>query len=131
MYRAEYYQKNKEKILKQNKEWREKNKEKIYKQKKEYNEKNKQRDKEWFKQNAQKPEVKKKRKISQWKKRGLIHDDYSKLYDDYLENTECEECRVTYGVIGDGTGTFKCMDHDHNTGLFRNFLCNGCNIRRG
>ena len=25
----------------------------------------------------------------------------------------------------------KCLDHDHKTGLFRNIICNRCNVIRG
>jgi len=52
------------------------------------------------------------------------------LYNNYLSETHCDFCRIEFGKKGDGTGTFKCCDHDHETGLFRNFLCNLCNIKR-
>ena len=75
---------------------------------------------------------KKSNTISDWKrKRGVISDDYSSLYDEYLKAENCEECGIAFGKKGDGTNTFKCLDHCHKTGKFRNFLCNKCNIERG
>ncbi len=122
-YRRQYYLKNKEKITKRKKEYNLKNKEKI----KEYN-------KEWYEKNKdyhQTPEGKKKCTILNWKKRGLICPDYDSIYCHYLNATECDNCDVTFGEFGDGSGTFKCMDHNHETGEFRNFLCKNCNVRRG
>ena len=82
--------------------------------------------KEWRKNNP------KKIKILDWKYNGL-RDDYDMVYDRYINSTHCEnpKCNVIYGKIGDGTGTWKCMDHDHTPGLennFRNILCNRCNV---
>ena len=71
------------------------------------------------------------RVISDWKKIGLICEDYELLYSNYISETHCDFCRVKFGIKGDGSGIWKCMDHSHQTGLFRNFLCNPCNLRRG
>ena len=68
--------------------------------------------------------------IYNWKKSGLVCDDYNELYENYLKSTHCEECGCQYGKIGDKSNRFKCMDHNHVTGLFRNFLCNRCNLER-
>ncbi len=70
--------------------------------------------------------------IKNWKKSGLIDsdgDNYKSLYENYKKATNCDKCGCDFGVRGDGTGTFKCLDHDHATRLFRNFLCNTCNTR--
>ena len=55
--------------------------------------------------------------------------DKDNLY--MIDYGNCEECGIPYGKYGDGSGTFKCLDHDHHTGKFRNFICHGCNLRRG
>jgi len=136
---AEYREKNKEKFYKYNKDYREKNKEKIgeyhkeYSKEysKEYRKKNKEKMKEYNKEYAQTPNGKKSMTISIWKHRGLICDDYDLLYSNYLSETHCDECRCRFGIKGDGSGTFKCMDHSRETGLFRNFLCSKCNFARG
>jgi len=105
------------------KTYREKHKEII-------KEKFKEKKKEYRKQYNQTPNAKKSCIVNSWKHRGLICDDYNLLYSNYLSETHCDECRCRFGVKGDGTGTFKSMDHSHETGLFRNFLCNRCNILR-
>jgi len=125
--RAEYYKDNREKIIEKVKEWGEKNKEQRTEYMKKYGEKNKEKRKEYNKT----PNIKKLYAIASWKRSGLINDDYHALYQKYIESTNCEECGCEYGKYGDGSGKWRCMDHDHESGLFRNFLCNSCNIKRG
>jgi hypothetical protein len=60
-------------------------------------------------------------RINNWKKRGII-GDYDELYEKWLNITECEEC----GYVFTDTKN-KCLDHDHDTGLFRFILCRNCN----
>jgi len=117
-----YRDKNKEKI----KEYYQNNKEKY----KEYSQEIKEYIRERQNEYRQTQKGKRSRKISDWKRRGLVSKDYNLLYNNYLKSTNCEECGVEYGKYKDGTGTWKCMDHNHETGLFRNYLCNTCNIRR-
>jgi hypothetical protein len=134
-YKREYYKENKEKIAKEQKEYREKNKEQIAEKSREWYQLNKERviekSKEYSKEYNKTPPRKKYYTISNWKKKSIKCDDFDMLYDNYLKSTNCEECGILYGKKGDGTGTFKCCDHDHETGLFRNFLCNSCNLKRG
>ena len=65
--------------------------------------------------------------ICKWKKRGVIDEDYNKLYEYYLSIEECDNCGVELNQDG---ATRKCLDHDHKSGLFRNILCNVCNVTR-
>lgn len=65
--------------------------------------------------------------ISNWKHRGVNSENIDLLYLLYLESENCENCGIKYGKIGDGSNSWKCLDHNHKTGLFRNFLCNKCN----
>ena len=114
------------------KEYREKNRDKLRKKGKEYQESHKDEIKEYYEEYLQTPQGKKKRTISDWKtKKGLVCEDYDSLYCHYLNAENCDNCNVTFGVKGDGSWSWKCMDHDHSSGLFRNFLCNRCNILRG
>lgn len=127
-YNKEYKLKNKEKLTLQNKEYRLKNKEKITLQRKEYQLKNKEKLKlnmrEYRKNN---PECLKYHTIYDWKRRGVISDNFDKLYNYYLSIHECENCGIE---LNSGTGTKKHLDHCHNTGLFRNILCQTCNLLR-
>jgi len=74
---------------------------------------------------------KKSRKIYEWKRRGLLSDDYDALYEKIYKTTNCEECGILLTKGRKTTSTTKCMDHDHTTGLFRNVLCHSCNTKRG
>jgi len=78
--------------------------------------------------------VRKRTTISNWIKRGVIETDqytYDELYEAYLYHPDCEFCGVTL-TMGDryNTPTSKSLDHDHETGVFRNILCHSCNIKR-
>ena len=91
---------------------------------------NKKKQSEYHKAYYQYPSVKKRCIIAGWIKKG-VKCDYEKIYDErYLPATNCEECNVVFGVKGDGSGTFKCLDHDHETGEFRNVICLRCNLNR-
>ena len=97
---------------------------------KKYYEKNKEHIREKQKEYRQTSNGKESKTITDWKRQGLVSTDYNLLYDNYLKSTNCEECDIEYGKFGDGSGTFKCMDHNHETGLFRNYLCCMCNFKR-
>jgi len=62
--------------------------------------------------------------IRNWKKYGVKSDDYKKLYEMHINKKNCELCNVLFDK------TYKnqrCLDHDHNTGLYRKTLCRSCN----
>ena len=126
-YNRLYSLKNKEKM----RLYKLKNKEKINARDRLYNQKNKEKIIEYKKLYRQTPNGKKTKTISDWKSRGLISDDYEAIYERYSNSTNCENCDCEYSIRGDGVGRWRCMDHDHITGLFRNVLCNTCNVRRG
>ena len=126
-----HYYKNKEKINQQRKEYYKKNKKEICERQKKYIQENNEKVKINSNKYRQSPNGKKAIAIDRWKRKGLVSTDYNLLYDNYLKSKNCEECGIEYGNKGDGTGTFKCMDHNHETGLFRNFICCGCNRKRG
>jgi hypothetical protein len=116
-YQRAHYQANKEQYAEKSREYNAANKEK-----------NVARAREWALAN---PERKKRHAtIRNWRSRGVIHDDFDALYEQYLAATHCEDCGVVFGKCGDGTGTFKCLDHCHETGAFRGIVCTGCNSRR-
>ena len=73
---------------------------------------------------------KKSGRITNWKKRGVKNDDFESLYEVYINTKFCEECNVEL-VEGNFGNNRRCLDHDHETGLFRNVVCHLCNCRRG
>jgi len=124
LYKKEYYQLNKEKNKERDKEYREANKDKI----KAYKELNREKIKEQKKEYNQTEAGKKSLRISQWKHMGVKYEDFNALYEHYLNCKNCQECNVEF--YGNGANK-RCLDHDHETGKFRNVLCHICNVRRG
>jgi len=61
--------------------------------------------------------------IYNWKKSGLIYDDYDKLYEVYIKTMECQHCETEFTK-----NNKRCLDHDHESGLFRKIVCNRCNV---
>ena len=108
-YQKEYRLENKEKVLEKRKIYYQENKEKIL----EYRQTDK-----GVKQN----------RISNWKTSGVVCDDYDKLYEIYINTTNCEKCDILLTTDKLTTNTTKCLDHNHQTGLFRYVLCNRCNL---
>ena len=96
--------------------------------KKEYNKqyriKNKQKIKELNKEYKQTPNGIKSYSIYNWKSRGVIHEDFNKLYELYINTTECMVCNKNFNTTKD-----RYLDHSHITGEYRNILCNSCNTK--
>ena len=130
----------KDKTRERSRIYRENNKDKIKQKKKEYCEKNKDKKKEYDKtrkkqrkEYRQTPNGIKSNRISQWKHKGIITDDYDELYNHYLKTAYCDACKVELTYDRNPTATTKCCDHDHSITdrhNFRNILCNLCNIKR-
>ena len=118
-YQKQYYLDNLEKI----KQYRKDNEEKIKIQKQEYYQNNKEKI-EKYKKTGKGLKI---NRISGWKMRGLISEDYDKIYERYILTQECDNCGIQ---LNEDNNTKKCMDHCHITGEFRNVLCNLCNINR-
>jgi len=136
-YQKKYREKNKESIQKKKKEkdkiYYQENKERIaIRHKKRYQDNKKMRTEYQIKYREENPEKTHETETKyNWKRKGLHCEDIDSLYCHYTNAKNCDECDIEFGEKGDGTGTFKCMDHSHITGKFRNFLCNSCNRRRG
>ncbi len=95
---------------------------------KQYRDDNKEKIKERNRLYFQSKSGKKSYKISSWKTAGVISDDFDSLYEHYINCKNCEECNVE--LQNGNLVNKRCLDHDHKTGLFRNVLCNSCNLKR-
>ena len=62
--------------------------------------------------------------IANWKKRGVVSDDYDKLYDLHMSINNCQICNVEFDET---IKNQRCLDHDHHTGYYRKTLCRSCN----
>jgi len=123
----EYREKNKEQRAEYRKEYREKNKEQILEKNKEYYEKNKEQRAKYRKEYVKTEQGKKVKRISSWKSKGIVSDDFDSLYDYYINCNNCEHCNTEL-IEGSGLVNQRHLDHDHETGLFRQVLCGHCNI---
>ena len=97
---------------------------------KKYRQNNKESIEEYNKKYRKTDAYKKSYRITNWKKSGVKCDDFNSLYDKYINCKNCEECNVELQE-GNAKLNKKCLDHDHETGLFRNIICNRCNTIRG
>ena len=62
--------------------------------------------------------------INNWKKYGIKSEDYKKLYNYHMSINNCQMCNV---LFDDTIKNQRCLDHDHNTGLYRKTICRKCN----
>ena len=106
-----------------------KNKEKARAQRLQWDIDNKDRNRELQRTWLNTPAGRKSSRIQNWKQNGVIHDDFNELYEKYINTEFCELCNVKLTVDKAITKTTRCLDHDHTTGLFRNVVCNSCNVR--
>ena len=79
----------------------------------------------------QTPAGKKVNRISNWKRQGIIVDDYDALHERFISTTHCEKCDVELTGGNPTTRTTKCVDHDHDIKdreNVRGILCHACNM---
>ena len=142
VYMKEYRQKNKAKLYEQKKEYDKKKKTdevyqtKIREYKRVWANEHYDADKsaEYYKENTDvcKERIKNWRgntyngqkyvAVNNWKRYGVIHEDFDKLYALYIATTECNVCHKVFKKSSD-----RCLDHNHTTGEYRQILCQSCN----
>ena len=84
--------------------------------------------KQYYENNNEK--CKKILRISKWKMRGVISDNFDELYEYYLNCKNCQNCNVELTIDKKIKSTTRVLDHCHRTGEFRNVLCQSCNRKR-
>ena len=64
---------------------------------------------------------------SNWKKYGLkvTEEEFESIYYMYIFATECDLCNKKFKNTKD-----RQMEHNHETGEFRNIVCNSCNQKK-
>ncbi len=60
-----------------------------------------------------------------WKRHGLITDNFEEIYERYIYCKECDLCGKVFPNTKD-----RHMEHCHETGEFRNIVCSSCNQRK-
>lgn len=125
-YLKEYARAHKEQTNASKAKWREKNRQHTRDYAKQYYSKNREQYAAKYEENKEEKTIKsreyhksangrKKHQISYWKRRGLIHSDYEKLYDEYLNKEICDKCDEPFGERGDGTGSYRCIAQKYGT----------------
>jgi len=81
----------------------------------------------------QSPAGKKRGKIKNWKKYGIVSNDWNATYEKFMNTLNCEnlQCNVLLTTGRYITATTKCLDHDHsiiNEYNIRAVLCHSCNV---
>ena len=106
-YKRLYYIKNKEK-------WRE-----YFRL---YDIKNKEKKNEYNKEYSQTENGKKLRRITQWKRTGVICEDFNILYNTYINTKNCDWCNKDFTKK-------RYIEHNHSSGEVRGIVCNSCNMK--
>jgi hypothetical protein len=65
--------------------------------------------------------------INNWKRYGVISDNFDKLYEEHMKINNCQLCNIHFNK--DIRSHWRCLDHDHRTGLYRQTICFSCNCK--
>ena len=133
-YDKQYYQKNREKILERKKEYKEQ--QKVNQKKYSLTDKFKANQKKYLQSDLGKEKQKRYRqsekgkkfhRIRNWKRRGILSDNYDELYEEYINTQNCDICGVQLVENKFSVPNRRCLDHDHETGAVRYICCQSCN----
>jgi len=70
-------------------------------------------------------------RIDQWKNKYGIICDYEKIYEIFMNTSNCDCCDCELQSITQKkvSRTSRCLDHCHTCGCVRGILCNVCNLQ--
>ena len=84
--------------------------------------KNKEKRNEYNKEYCQTEKGKKSMTISQWKRNGVICEDFDKMYEIYINTNNCNWCNKNISKR-------RYIEHNHNSGEVRGIVCQSCNMK--
>jgi hypothetical protein len=67
------------------------------------------------------------KRMSQWRCSHNIRDVNDQMYEDFINTTHCETCKVELTTDKRTTATRKVIDHCHLSGYKRFICCTKCN----
>jgi len=109
MPRKEYYWKNHEKCLEDDRKRRKSEERQAYL-------------KQWWMDNRGRyKRSPKEETIHCWKQRGIVCD-YDAIYDIYINTHKCDHCKKKFE-----SSYYRCLDHCHTCGTVRGIICRSCN----
>jgi len=65
--------------------------------------------------------------IYSWRNIGVISEDFDKLYENHMNINNCKLCNIEFDK--NIRSQWRTLDHDHNTGFYRQTICYKCNIQ--
>tara|TARA_R110000782_G_C14684139_1_gene400357 strand:+ start:123 stop:641 length:519 start_codon:yes stop_codon:yes gene_type:complete len=108
-YQAEWYIKNKSRLLEKQKNWTKNNRDKIL--------------------NYQETDnYQKSFHISIWKGKG-VKGDLEEIWERYINTINCDLCGTKLTMTKKITSTRKSLEHNHSTGELRSICCHSCNMK--
>ena len=96
-----------------------KNKEKKNEQNRNNHHKNKENRNEHSRLYSKTDKGQKSSRIRRWKYKGVICEDFDKMYDIYNDTKNCSWCNKEFGK--------KNIEHNHSSGQIRGIVCHTCN----
>lgn len=69
------------------------------------------------------------RRISNWKGQGMLSNDWTKTYNNYINKELCDDCQKPLATMGTDLrkGNGRCLSHNHTNGKILGVICKSCN----